>query len=70
MKKKSLALEEVYRLLEPGPVVLVTTARGGQVNVMTMSWTSKTAVASSGDANVRAASQLSNLPAMVVDAFT
>jgi flavin reductase (DIM6/NTAB) family NADH-FMN oxidoreductase RutF len=28
----------VYQLLEPGPVVLLTTARGGRANVMTMSW--------------------------------
>jgi len=28
----------VYRLLEPGPVVLLSTARKGQTNVMTMSW--------------------------------
>jgi flavin reductase (DIM6/NTAB) family NADH-FMN oxidoreductase RutF len=28
----------VYGLLEPGPVVLVTTARGGRPNIMTMSW--------------------------------
>jgi flavin reductase (DIM6/NTAB) family NADH-FMN oxidoreductase RutF len=28
----------VYRLLEPGPVVLVTTARKGKANVMAMSW--------------------------------
>ncbi len=35
---KPLALSRVYRLLEPGPVVLVTTARGGRANVMTMSW--------------------------------
>ena len=28
----------MYRLLEPGPVVLVTTARRGRPNVMTMSW--------------------------------
>ena len=28
----------MYRLLEPGPVVLVTTARAGRANVMTMSW--------------------------------
>jgi flavin reductase (DIM6/NTAB) family NADH-FMN oxidoreductase RutF len=33
-----LALPEVYRLLEPGPVVLLTTARDGRANVMTMSW--------------------------------
>ena len=38
MKKISFPLSEVYRLLEPGPVVLVTTARAGQVNVMPMSW--------------------------------
>jgi flavin reductase (DIM6/NTAB) family NADH-FMN oxidoreductase RutF len=31
-------LSEVYRLLEPGPVVLVTTARAGRANVMPMSW--------------------------------
>lgn len=36
--RKSLPLSEVYRLLEPGPVVLVTTALKGQANVMTMSW--------------------------------
>jgi len=35
---KPLALEHVYRLLEPGPVVLLTTARKGRANVMTMSW--------------------------------
>jgi len=38
MKKKSLALSQVYRLLEPGPVVLVTTTRKRKANVMTMSW--------------------------------
>lgn len=38
MARKSLALSEVYRLLEPGPVVLLTTARNGKANVMTMSW--------------------------------
>jgi len=31
-------LAQVYGLLEPGPVVLVTTARAGRANVMTMSW--------------------------------
>ena len=35
---KELALAKVYQLLEPGPVVLLTTARRGQANVMTMSW--------------------------------
>src|SRR5207253_1383169 len=28
----------VYQLLEPGPVVLLTTSRNGRANVMTMSW--------------------------------
>jgi flavin reductase (DIM6/NTAB) family NADH-FMN oxidoreductase RutF len=36
--KRSLPLSQVYRLLEPGPVVMVTTARKGQANIMTMSW--------------------------------
>jgi flavin reductase (DIM6/NTAB) family NADH-FMN oxidoreductase RutF len=35
---KPLPLSKVYRLLEPGPVVLLTTARRGRANVMTMSW--------------------------------
>ncbi len=35
---KELPLNEVYRLLEPGPVVLLTTASDGIDNVMTMSW--------------------------------
>lgn len=35
---KELALSQVYRLLEPGPVVLLTTARDGSANVMAMSW--------------------------------
>ena len=38
MKKTSLPLSQVYRLLEPGPVVLVSSARGETPNVMTMSW--------------------------------
>lgn len=37
-KKRSLPLGQVYRLLEPGPVVLLTTAAGGRRNVMPMSW--------------------------------
>ena len=36
--KRSLPLARVYRLLEPGPVVLVTTAHRGRRNVMTLSW--------------------------------
>jgi len=31
-------LSKVYRLLEPGPVVLVTTACKGKVDIMTQSW--------------------------------
>ncbi|EHL30450.1 flavin reductase family protein [Legionella drancourtii] len=38
MKKKPLSLSEVYALLEPGPVVLVTTAHKEHPNIMTMSW--------------------------------
>lgn len=38
MTKRTLPLSRVYRLLEPGPVVMVTTARAGRANVMTMSW--------------------------------
>ena len=35
---RSMPLSKVYQLLEPGPVVLVTTASSGRVNAMTMSW--------------------------------
>lgn len=35
---KDFPLSDVYQLLEPGPVVLLTTARKGKANVMTMSW--------------------------------
>ncbi len=35
---RPLPLSKVYQLLEPGPVVLLTTARKGRANVMTMSW--------------------------------
>ncbi len=38
MKKRAYPLSEVYRLLEPGPVVMISTARRGRPNVMTMSW--------------------------------
>jgi len=38
MAKKTFPLPDVYRLLEPGPVVMVTTARKGEANIMTMSW--------------------------------
>jgi flavin reductase (DIM6/NTAB) family NADH-FMN oxidoreductase RutF len=38
VRKKDFPLDKVYRLLEPGPVVLLTTARAGRPNVMTLSW--------------------------------
>ena len=38
MKKKLFPLSRVYGLLEPGPVVLVSTDLRGSPNVMTMSW--------------------------------
>ena len=38
MPKRAYILDQVYGLLEPGPVVLVTTARKGRANIMTMSW--------------------------------
>ena len=36
--RRTFPLSRVYQLLEPGPVVLLTTARKGRPNVMTMSW--------------------------------
>jgi flavin reductase (DIM6/NTAB) family NADH-FMN oxidoreductase RutF len=38
MAKKSFPLPKVYALLEPGPVVLLTTASASRSNVMAMSW--------------------------------
>ncbi len=38
MAKRSLPLSRVYRLLESGPVVMLTTAGKGRTNIMTMSW--------------------------------
>ena len=35
---RAFALSKVYQLLEPGPVVLLTTAYKSRANVMTMSW--------------------------------
>jgi flavin reductase (DIM6/NTAB) family NADH-FMN oxidoreductase RutF len=35
---RDFPLSKVYQLLEPGPVVLLTTAHNGRANVMTMSW--------------------------------
>lgn len=36
--KKPFPLARAYRLLEPGPVVLLTTSRAGRTNIMAMSW--------------------------------
>jgi flavin reductase (DIM6/NTAB) family NADH-FMN oxidoreductase RutF len=38
VSKKTLPLSQVYRLLEPGPVVMVTTVRNERANIMSMSW--------------------------------
>lgn len=38
MPRRTLPLSKVYGLLEPGPVVLLTTASKGRANVMTLSW--------------------------------
>ena len=38
MARKAFPLSKVYGLLEPGPVVLLTTALAGRANIMTMSW--------------------------------
>src|SRR3974390_1836291 len=35
---KPFPLERVYQLIEPGPVVLLVTARKGNPNIMAMSW--------------------------------
>ena len=37
-KLNDLPLSKVYQLLEPGPVVLLTTASKGRANIMVMSW--------------------------------
>lgn len=38
MKLKPLSIFEAYKLIEPGPVVLVSTAYKGKDNVMSMAW--------------------------------
>ncbi len=37
-RMNELPLSKAFRLIEPGPVVLVTTAHHGKANIMTMSW--------------------------------
>ncbi|MGE5663179.1 MAG: flavin reductase family protein [Deltaproteobacteria bacterium] len=38
MAKKALPLSKAYRLLSPGPVVMLSTAARGRPNIMTLSW--------------------------------
>jgi flavin reductase (DIM6/NTAB) family NADH-FMN oxidoreductase RutF len=38
MAKVSFPLSEVYCLIEPGPVILMTTVRNGKANIMAQSW--------------------------------
>jgi flavin reductase (DIM6/NTAB) family NADH-FMN oxidoreductase RutF len=38
MAKRVLPLSRVYRLLEPGPVVLLSATAGKRTSIMTMSW--------------------------------
>lgn len=38
MAKRSFPLSKVYGLLEPGPVLLLSTAHKGRINAMAMSW--------------------------------
>lgn len=38
MAKRSFPLSKVYGLLEPGPVVLLSTSQNGKPNIMAMSW--------------------------------
>lgn len=37
-RRKDFPLSQVYGLLEPGPVVLLSTVRAGRLNVMPVSW--------------------------------
>ncbi len=37
-KKKDFPVEEVRRFIEPGPIVLVSSAYRGEKNIMTMGW--------------------------------
>jgi flavin reductase (DIM6/NTAB) family NADH-FMN oxidoreductase RutF len=38
MSKRNFPLAKVYGLLEPGPVVLISTAHKGRTDIMTQSW--------------------------------
>ncbi len=37
-KKADFPVDKIRRLLEPGPIVLVSSAHGGEQNIMTMGW--------------------------------
>ena len=38
LRKKDFPVSEIRRFLEPGPIVLVSSAWQGQTNIMTMGW--------------------------------
>jgi len=38
LRKKNFPVDDVRRFLEPGPIVLVSSAWKGQTNIMTMGW--------------------------------
>ncbi len=38
MSMTALPIEKAFMLIEPGPVLLVTTSEGGRNNIMTISW--------------------------------
>ncbi|HAJ12142.1 MAG TPA: flavin reductase, partial [Comamonadaceae bacterium] len=38
MVKRPYPLSKVYGLLEPGPVLLLSTAHKGRINAMALSW--------------------------------
>lgn len=37
-RKKDFPTHDIRRFLEPGPIVLVSSAHGDQTNIMTMGW--------------------------------
>ena len=37
-RKKDFPVSEIRRFLEPGPIVLVSSALNGKNNIMTMGW--------------------------------
>jgi flavin reductase (DIM6/NTAB) family NADH-FMN oxidoreductase RutF len=38
VRKRNLPVDEIRRFLEPGPIVLVSSAYQGESNIMTMGW--------------------------------